>query len=39
VVAGDDDIARFTCLDMFFCSFFDLGIGWIIAEMYTLDLG
>jgi hypothetical protein len=27
VVAGGDDIARFTCLDMLFRSFFDLGTG------------
>jgi hypothetical protein len=39
VVAGGDDIARFTYLDKFFCSFFDFGIGWIMAETYTLDWG
>jgi hypothetical protein len=27
VVAGGDDIAKFTCLDMFFCSFLDFGTG------------
>jgi hypothetical protein len=27
VVAGGDDIARFTCLDVLFCSFLDFGIG------------
>jgi hypothetical protein len=27
VVAGGDDIARFTCLDILFHSFFDLGTG------------
>jgi hypothetical protein len=37
MVAGGDEIARFTCLDIFFCSFFDFGMGWIIAETYTLD--
>jgi hypothetical protein len=35
VVAGGDDIARFTFLDILFCSFLDFGIGWIIADMYT----
>jgi hypothetical protein len=33
VVASGDDIARFTCLDMLFRSFFDLGTDWIIADM------
>jgi hypothetical protein len=37
VVAGGDDIARFTCLDIFFYSFFDFGTCWIFAEMYTFD--
>jgi hypothetical protein len=37
VVAGGDDMARFTCLDILFCSFLDFGTGWIIAEMYTFD--
>jgi hypothetical protein len=37
VVAGGDDIAKFTCLDMLFCSFLDFGTGWIIADMYTFD--
>jgi hypothetical protein len=36
-VAGGDDIARFTYLDMLFCSFLDFGTGWIIADMYTFD--
>jgi hypothetical protein len=39
VVAGGDDIARFTYPDIFFCSFLDFGIGWIIADMYTFDWG
>jgi hypothetical protein len=39
VVAGGDDIARFTCLDILFCSFLDFGTGWIIADMYTFDSG
>jgi hypothetical protein len=39
VVDGGDDIARFTCLDILFFSFFDFGIGWIIADMYTYDWG
>jgi hypothetical protein len=39
MVAGGDDIARFTYLDIFFCSFLDFGIGWIIVEMYTFDWG
>jgi hypothetical protein len=37
VVAGGDDIARFTCLDILFCSFLDFGTGWIIPDMYTFD--
>jgi hypothetical protein len=37
VVAGGDDIARFTCLDILFCYFFDFGLGWIIADMYTFS--
>jgi hypothetical protein len=37
VVAGGDDIAKFTCLDMLFYSFVDFGTGWIIADMYTFD--
>jgi hypothetical protein len=36
-MAGGDDIARFTCLDMLFHSFLDFGTGWIIADMYTFD--
>jgi hypothetical protein len=36
VVAGGDDIARFTCLDILLCSFLDFGIGWIIADIYIL---
>jgi hypothetical protein len=39
VVAGGDDTARFTCLDIVFYSFLDFGIGRIIAEMYTFDWG
>jgi hypothetical protein len=39
VVAGGDDIARFTCLDILFCSFLDFGTGWIIADMYIFDCG
>jgi hypothetical protein len=39
VVAGGDDIARFTCFDMLFCSFLDFGTGWVIADMYTFDWG
>jgi hypothetical protein len=35
-VAGGDDIARFTCLDMLFYSFLDFGTGWIIAYIYIL---
>jgi hypothetical protein len=35
-VAGGDDIARFTYLDMLFCSFLDFGTGWIIADIYIL---
>jgi hypothetical protein len=31
-VAGGDEMARFTYLDMFFRSFFDFGTGWIIAD-------
>jgi hypothetical protein len=37
VVASGDDIAKFTCLDILFCSFLDFGTGWIIADMYTFD--
>jgi hypothetical protein len=37
VEAGGDDIAKFTYLDMLFCSFLDFGTGWIIADMYTFD--
>jgi hypothetical protein len=33
-VAGGDDIARFTCLDMLVRSFLDFGTGWIIADMF-----
>jgi hypothetical protein len=36
-VAGGDDIARFTYLDMLFRSFLDFGTGWIIADIYTFD--
>jgi hypothetical protein len=39
MVAGGDDIARFTCLDILFCSFLDFGTYWIIADMYTFDWG
>jgi hypothetical protein len=35
-VAGGDDIARFTCLDILFCSFLDFSTGWIIADIYIL---
>jgi hypothetical protein len=31
-VAGGDKMARFTCLDMLFHSFFDFGTDWIIAD-------
>jgi hypothetical protein len=37
VVAGGDDIARFTYLDMLLRSFLDFGTGWIIANIYTFD--
>jgi hypothetical protein len=37
VVAGGEDIARFTCLDILFYYFLDFGIGWIIADMYTFE--
>jgi hypothetical protein len=37
VVAGGDDIAKFTCLDILFYSFLDFGTGWIIADIYTFD--
>jgi hypothetical protein len=30
-------MARFTYLDMLFCSFFDFGTGYIIAAMWPLD--
>jgi hypothetical protein len=33
VVAGGDDIARFTCLDMLFRSFWDFCTDWIIADI------
>jgi hypothetical protein len=36
VVAGGDDMARFTCLDMLFCSFLDFGTGWIITAIYIV---
>jgi hypothetical protein len=36
VVAGGDVIARLTCLDMLFLSFFDFGTGWIIDDIYIL---
>jgi hypothetical protein len=36
-VAGGEVIARFTYRDMIFCSFFNLGTGWIIAAMWPLD--
>jgi hypothetical protein len=39
IVAGGDDIPRFTFLDILFCSFLDFGTGWIIADMYTFDCG
>jgi hypothetical protein len=39
MVAGGDDIARFTYLDILFYSFLDFRIGWIIADMYTFDCG
>jgi hypothetical protein len=39
VVAGGDDITRFTYLNILFCSFLDFGTGWIIADMYTFDWG
>jgi hypothetical protein len=37
IVAGGDVMARFTCLDMLRCSFFDFGTGWIIAAMWFFD--
>jgi hypothetical protein len=39
IVVGGDDLAKFTYLDILFCSILDFGNGWIIADMYTFDSG
>jgi hypothetical protein len=39
MVAGGCDIARFTCLDIFFCSFLDFGTGLIIADTPLIGVG